>query len=89
MSARSGVLPDRNDENEDELLESQDWYQCFQRVLPKMHFYYRQLLLDKYQEGLSFDELHQKYNISKTSLTKDIKAALYYVRCKCDPDTKC
>ena len=89
MSTRSGALPDRNNEDDDDLIESQDWYQCLQRVLPEMNFYFRQLLLDKYQDGLSFDDLHKKYNITKSSLTKDVQVALQYVRCKCDPNTKC
>ena len=53
QSARSGALPDRSNEDDIELLEDQEWYQCLQRVLPEMNFYYRQLLLDKYQDGIS------------------------------------
>ena len=88
-SSRSGALPDVSNEDDNEWLEDQDWYQCFQRVLPKVHFYYRQLLLDKYQEQLSFDQMRAKYNITKSSLTNDVKVALKYIRCKCDPDYKC
>jgi len=49
-----------------------------------MNFYYRQLLIDKYQEGLSYDDLHKKYNITKTSLNKDVHAALAFLRCRCN-----
>lgn len=89
MSTRSGAMPDITDEDDEFLLENQDWYKCFQRALDGMHFYYRQLLLDKYQDQLSFNQMKEKYNINFNSLTNDTRAALKYVRCKCDPDYKC
>jgi len=88
LQARSGALPEMSTENDLEWLEDQDWYQCFQREMGKMNFYYRQLLIDKYQEGLTFDQLHKKYNITKTSLTKDIRAALQLLRCRCNNDCR-
>ena len=49
-----------------------------------MSFYYRQLLIDKYQECLTFDEFQKKYDITKNSLVNDIKSALQFLRCRCD-----
>jgi len=91
MSVRSGALPEVS--NEDDLgahpFEGFDWYQCYKKTSEKMNFYYRALLEDKYMHQLTFDEIRAKYDITKNSLVSDIKLALQYVRCKCDPDTKC
>lgn len=84
LQARSGAMPERSTEEENEWLEEQDWYQCFKREHEKMNFYHRQLLEDKYAHGLSFEQIHQKYNITKNSLNKDIKSALKFLRCRCD-----
>jgi len=89
MKARSGAIPDNSNENENEPFEQYDWYQCYKRVSGSMSFYYRTLLEDKYMYQLTFDEIRAKYDITKNSLVSDIKLALQYVRCKCDPDTKC
>jgi len=67
MKVRSGAMPEISTEDDLEWLENQDWYQCFKVEMQKMNFYYRQLLIDKYQEGLSYDALHKKYTITKTS----------------------
>ena len=88
MSARSGALPDRTNEDDEFLLENQDFYQCFQREFPKMHYYFRTLLEEKYMNQLTFDEIREKYNITKMSLHQDVKAGLAYLRCKCDNDCR-
>ena len=89
MSARSGALPDNSNEDENEPFEEFEWYQCYKRVSGSMSFYYRALLEDKYMHQLTFDEIRAKYDITKNSLVNDIQLALQYVRCKCDPNTKC
>jgi hypothetical protein len=83
MQSRSGALPDVSNEDDLEWLEDQEWYQCYKREMEKMNFYFRQLLIDKYEQGLSYDDLHKKYNITKTSLNKDVHAALQFLRCRC------
>jgi len=88
LSTRSGAMPERSNEDEDELLENKSWYQCFQREIEKMNFYHRQLLIDKFHDGLTYDEMHQKYNITKISLTNDVRAALKMIRCRCNDDCK-
>ena len=88
MKSRSGALPEMSTEDDLEWLEDQEWYQCYKREMEKMNFYYRQLIIDKYQEGLSYDELHKKYNITKTSLNKDVPAALQLLRCRCSDDCR-
>lgn len=88
MSSRSGAMPDVSTEDELELLESQEWYQCFKREMENMNFYYRQLLIDKYEHGYTFQELNEKYNITKNSLTKDIRAAMQFLRCRCNNDCR-
>jgi len=84
LKSRSGALPEVSDEDKLELLEDQDWYKCFKREMENMNFYYRQLLIDKYEHGYTFQELHEKYNITKNSLTKDIRAAMQLLRCRCN-----
>jgi hypothetical protein len=91
MSTRSGALPEVSNEDDPgaDPFAQYDWYQCYKKVSGSMSFYYRTLLEDKYMHQLTFDEIRAKYDITKNSLVNDIKSALHYVRCKCDPDTKC
>ena len=84
LKSRSGAIPEVSDEDELELLETQDWYKCFKREMENMNFYYKQLLIDKYEHGYTFQELHEKYNITKNSLTKDVRAAMQFLRCRCN-----
>ena len=86
MSARSGAMPEQSTEDELEWLEDQDWYQCFQREINNINFYYRQLLEDKFMLGMSYHDMHLKYNITKNSLTRDVRLAIKYLRCKCNFD---
>jgi len=88
MKVRSGAMPELSTEDQNEWLEDQDWYQCFKVEMEKMNFYFRQLLIDKYQEGMSYEDMHKKYNITKTSLNNDVHAALQYLRCKCSDDCR-
>ena len=88
MKSRSGALPEMSTEDENEWLENQDWYLCFKREMEKMNFYYRQLLIDKYQEGMSYEDMHKKYNITKTSLNNDVHAAMQLIRCRCNNDCR-
>ena len=91
MSTRSGALPEVSNEEDpgaDPFAEF-EWYQCYKRVSDNMSFYYRALLEDKYMHQLTFDEIRAKYDITKNSLVGDIKLALQYIRCKCDPTIKC
>jgi DNA-directed RNA polymerase specialized sigma24 family protein len=86
MSTRSGALPELNNEDDpgaDPFAEF-EWYQCFKREMNTMSFYHKQLLLDKYQDCLTFEEIQKKYNITKNSLVQDIKNALQFLRCRCD-----
>jgi DNA-directed RNA polymerase specialized sigma subunit len=86
MKSRSGAMPENSDEDEPGAnpFEQYDWYQCFKREIDKMSFYHRQLLTDKYQDCLTFEEIQKKYNITKNSLVHDIKSALQFLRCRCD-----
>ena len=86
MSTRAGALPELSNEDDPGAnpFAEYDWYQCFLREMDTMSFYYRQLLIDKYQECLTFDEIQKKYDITKNSLVNDIKSALQFLRCRCD-----
>jgi hypothetical protein len=86
MKSRSGAMPENSNEDDpgvDPFAEF-EWYQCFKREMNTMSFYHRQLLIDKYQDCLTFDEIQKKYNITKNSLVNDIKNALQFLRCRCD-----
>jgi hypothetical protein len=86
MSARSGAMPENSNEDDPgaDPFAQYEWYQCFLREMNTMSFYHRQLLTDKYQDSLTFEEIQKKYNITKNSLVQDIKNALQFLRCRCD-----
>ena len=86
MNSRESGLPgsDKNIfERHYEPFELPCWEECFNNEFPKLHFYQRTLLEQKFMHGWTFDEINDKYNISKVHLTKDINEALLYLRNKC------
>jgi len=83
MSVREGVgLPDGEDD--DIPYENDPLYQCMMRELDEMHFYYRTLIQDKWFEGLTLNQMRDRYNITLSSLTKDLKIAYAIIKEKCN-----
>jgi hypothetical protein len=62
MSARDGVgLPDGS--TYDNIpIEEDDLYICMMRELENMHWYYRELIKQKHFEGLTLQQMRQKYD---------------------------
>jgi len=83
MSVREGDgLPDSPDQNDS--YENDVLYQCMMRELDNMHFYYRTLIQDKWFNGLTLHQMKDKYGITLSSLSKDLKVAYAVIREKCN-----
>ena len=83
MSVREGAgLPDGYDDEVS--YENDPLYQCMMRELNDMHFYYRTLIQDKWFDGLTLNQMREKYNITLSSLSKDLKIAYAIIREKCN-----
>jgi len=54
------------------------------KELGEMHFYYRTLIQDKWFEGMTLNQMRDKYNITLSSLSKDLKVAYAIIREKCN-----
>jgi len=64
--------------------ESNPLYDCMIEEIENLHFYYKTLLQDKWIEGLTLAQMREKYNITLSSLSKDLKIAYAIIREKCD-----
>ena len=64
--------------------EEDELYQCMLREIENLHFYYRALLQDKWIEGLTLVQMREKYNITFSSLSKDLKVAYAIIRERCN-----
>ena len=86
MSVREGNQLPEGSTDDHSALENDALYQCMMRELQNLHWYYRTLIQQKYFEGLTLNEMRQKYNITLASLTKDIKIgyAIIRERCNCE-----
>lgn len=70
-------------ENE-EMSEYDEMCDCALRELDNLHFYFRILVQDKYVNGLTYQQMNEKYRISKNSLLKDVKEGLEMLKLKCE-----
>ena len=64
--------------------EEDELYQCMEYELENLHWYYRTLIQDKWIDGLTLNQMRDKYNITLSSLTKDLKVAYAIIREKCN-----
>ena len=64
--------------------EEDELYQCMLREIENLHFYYRILLEEKWFKGMTLNQMRDKYNITLSSLSKDLKVAYEIIRTKCD-----
>ena len=71
---------DISTEDEDEYNEC---VECIFREIENLHYYYKTLLTDKFIKGMTYQELHEYYSISKNSLLKDIKVGVEILKQKC------
>ena len=64
--------------------EEDPLYQCMTKEMENLHWYYRTLIQDKWIEGLTLNQMREKYGITLSSLSKDLKIAYEIIRTKCD-----
>jgi hypothetical protein len=64
--------------------QSDPLYDCMEREMENLHFYYRTLLEDKYFKSMTLKDMHIKYGITISSLSKDLKIAYSIIRTKCN-----
>jgi hypothetical protein len=64
--------------------EEDELYICMMREIENMHWYYRTLIEDKWIEGLTLAQMKDKYGITLSSLSKDLKISYAIIREKCD-----
>lgn len=64
--------------------EHQTREDCMMHALEQLDFYHKRLVTEYYINGLSYNELHKKYNITLGSLKKDITKGIKLIRQYCD-----
>jgi len=64
--------------------EGDPLYTCMMEEIESLHFYYRILLEDKWFKQMTLQQMREKYNITLSSLSKDLKIAYAIIREKCD-----
>lgn len=64
--------------------EYNEMCECALRELNDLHFYYRILVQDKFINGLTYQQMNEKYRISKNSLLRDVKEGLQMLKLKCN-----
>ena len=68
---------------EEEISEYDEVCNCIFKEIDNLHFYYRILITDKYILGLTYQQLNEKYKISKNSLLKDVHTGVAMLKEKC------
>ena len=69
------------DDSDDEYNEM---CECALRELENLHYYYRILVSDKFIKGMTYQQMNEKYRISKNSLLRDVKEGLQMLKLKCN-----
>ena len=64
--------------------QEDELYTCMMEEIENLHFYYRILLEEKWFKGMTLNEMRDKYNITLSSLSKDLKVAYAIIREKCN-----
>jgi len=64
--------------------EEDELYNCMLREIENLHWYYRTLIQDKWIEEMTLNQMKDKYGITLTSLSKDLKIAYALIKEKCN-----
>ena len=64
--------------------EADPLYECLMKELDELHFYYRTLVEDKWMNGMTLNQMREKYDITLSNLSKDLKVAYAIIKEKCD-----
>jgi hypothetical protein len=54
------------------------------KELDELHFYYRTLIEDKWMNGMTLNQMREKYDITLSNLSKDLKVAYAIIKEKCN-----
>jgi len=85
MRARSGMLEfENNPYVPDEQLEDTELYQCYLKARSELHWYHQRLLEMKWDEGLTYQEIRNRTNITLNSIQKDMAIIYQIIRQKCN-----
>lgn len=84
MSAREGVQLPEGSTFDNTPIEDDELYQCMMEELDNIHWYYRELIKAKWIDGLTLNQMREKYDITLSSLSKDLKLAYKLIREKCN-----
>jgi hypothetical protein len=84
MSAREGLQLPEGSTFDNNPIEDDELYQCMMEELENIHWYYRTLIKDKWFDGLTLNQMRDKYDITLSSLSKDLKLAYAIIREKCN-----
>ena len=68
----------------DEDDDYEEMCECVLKELNELHFYFRILVQDKFINGLTYQQMNEKYGISKNSLLRDVKEGLEMLKQKCN-----
>jgi hypothetical protein len=79
FSGTKGIL-----EKEYTPYEGDPLYDCMVEEIDNLHFYYRTLLEDKWFKGMTLNQMREKYDITLSSLSKDLKVAYAIIKEKCN-----
>lgn len=60
-----------------------DDYDCMLAQLDKLNFYYKPLVTDYYINGMTFQQMYKKYNITPKSLKVAIEEGIEIIRTEC------
>lgn len=56
---------------------------CVEEAVEELYWYEKHLVKEKFYNGLTYQQLHKKYNISLNALVKDLKGALQTIKERC------
>ena len=87
MFAREMGLPNSNknifETGEHYEIYEEVYYQCYREEMKNLHWYNRKLVDEYWFQGKTIQSLHEKYNISKVHITRDLNVAILQIRENC------
>jgi DNA-directed RNA polymerase specialized sigma24 family protein len=58
-------------------------HECMHIAIDGLNFYYKQLIHDYYIQGLTYQQIREKYGITISSIRKDVKEGVRLIQEKC------
>ena len=60
------------------------YYQCYRDEFEKLHWYNKKLVNEYWFKNKNVQQIHEKYNISKAHITRDLNKAILTIRKACE-----